>query len=191
MKKLFILFSIIILVFPVVSAYQLKMTVKECLISFNDPDFNLWNEATQSGVFLNYSNTNLNLGQDENQNFIVTNYQPVRKYFNNFNYSDVDSSIPILQISDEENMIYTQCKYKIGDQRIVPSSTGILHGGPGGISLYTTQDFNLSNGLFEQTSYPSRLINMAGKLNPSSSLYPQMALAKPIDIKRVYYFDII
>jgi len=116
---IYCLFMILILCSSV-NAYQKKMTVKECIFSYNDDNFDPWDESAQTGVFLKIINHNLVLGESQSPDYEYIVYQPTRTYYNNFNYGGT-STVPYLKVrtSNDENKIYTKCNYKVGDYRIL------------------------------------------------------------------------
>ena len=140
-----ILFSSLVLT-PNITAYQEKMTVKECYFSYNDNSFSSWNETEGKGIFMKINNSNLNLGALESPSYLITYYQnnqQPRAYYNNFNYGG-NSTYPILDVkTGQENLVYIKCIFKIGNYRVYPNDFYYMYGGNGD-GLKLTHDFNLT-----------------------------------------------
>ncbi|MEA3248694.1 MAG: hypothetical protein U9Q73_03250 [Nanoarchaeota archaeon] len=163
--------SIIFLLGSGVDAYQKKMTVKECIFSYNDDEFNAWDEAEQTGVFLKINNNNLVLGETQNPDYEYIVYQPARTYYNNFNYGGT-STIPYLKVraSNEENKVYTKCNYKVGDYRIFFASFYHNYGCHG---AYLTHDFDLTQDIVTEgmTGYSYSFISQYNNIASPYSRY--------------------
>ncbi len=175
-KIILIILSIFLLfLLPSVQAGYYKMTLKECNYSFNDLDFGAWNEAEQKGLFLRIENLNPNLDSDNlfpATNLNYTTFQPPKPYYNNLGgYNpagkwpyNMSSKIPFLNFKDGSNYIYIKCIHKIGNYRIFPMYYHPLYAASG---LWATQDFNLSIGIINTTTY----INYYQNLDPISLFY--------------------
>lgn len=188
-KTLFIVYclSIIFLLSSDVNAYQKKMTIKDCIFSYNDDEFNAWDESTQTGVFLKIINNNLVLGETQNPSYEYIVYQPARTYYNNFDYGGT-STIPYLKVraSNEENKVYTKCNYKVGDYRIF--FTNFFHN-YGSHCAYFTHDFNLTQNIVTEgmTGYSYSSIS---KYNNTASPYSRYSgTSAQVRTDGVFYID--
>lgn len=158
MKNL-LLTTMIILLFLVgfSCAYQKKMTLDNCIYSFNEEadsngnvPFNAWNQNSNSGVFMKIANANKVLGETQNIQLIYTFYQNngnSRNYYNNSAYTDKQSILPILNvIPGKSNQVYVKCSFVTGAYDIYIQDLELLyHGDNHGSHL--SEDFNLTKGI--------------------------------------------
>ncbi|MFW6047394.1 MAG: hypothetical protein ACOCP4_06400, partial [Candidatus Woesearchaeota archaeon] len=201
------IFLIVILSFSsntvnAIKADQEKFALKKCEYSFNDPDFNSWNEDTGEGVFLEVTNDNLNIGRGKEGDYSFEVFQDEREYYNNFGSYNPDgdwpynqtSNIPILQVDEESDTVYVNCSFKVGDYRIYPRSIYFLYlrNAKGG---ELTTDFNLSRGLIDENAdgygfLPKNYIRtqFEGNKNPASRYYKTGEITYSTN-DSVYYFD--
>lgn len=120
-----------------VSAYQKKMAIEECLMSYNDENYGPWDEANHQGVFVKVINHNPTLGESENANYEYINYQT----------NNPVNSMPILNIEPgKPNMLYTNCTQKVGDYRIYLQNYIVPYQGDGN-GLHLSPDFNFNDGI--------------------------------------------
>jgi len=193
-KNLILISILLIFLLQNVSAYQRKLTLKECFYSFNDINFGSWDG--QKGIFLKINNSNLKLGDGENPSYSHTSYQTFRGYYNNFNgynpsgvwpYNSM-SAIPILNVSkaNPENKVYINCTYVVGDYKISIKDYYAAHAANGN-GLLITHDFNLTTGIIKEDtqSYATTGFNYNNQWNFFSHY--------PVSIQRgsdsVYYVD--
>lgn len=166
MKKIFFVFLfILILLAGFSSAYQKKVAIKECLVSFNEvPDSNgnvafaPWNDATNSGVFMKIENKNLVLGESQTSNYIYTFYQnngQPRQYFNNTAVSG-SSFIPILNVKEGgNNKVFINCTFLVGSYNVVLQDFNLMYNGDDW-GLHLTEDFNLTQNIFSERNKLNR-----------------------------------
>lgn len=143
--SLFVIGVFILLLAVNVSAYQKKMAIEECLMSYNDENYGDWDEVNHRGVFVKVINHNLNLGESENADYEYINYQS--DSFNPLN------TMPILNIEPgKPNMLYTKCTQKVGDYRIYLQDYTVPYQG-GGYGLHLSPNFNFNNGITVETGF--------------------------------------
>lgn len=184
----FIVFICLIFLSGLVSSYQLKMTVDECIFSFNEePDgegnipFDDWDEENHRGVFMKIKNNNPNLGENENPSYSYTFYQnngESRNYYNNFvYYEDRYSSFPILNIDENNNnRVYINCTFIVGNYRIYFLNYRHMYA-----YLRLTPDFNITKGIFDETNTPSLATFHGNTYSHSTNVFARNDV--------VYYFD--
>ena len=123
MKKITLILNIILVTIIIcisVSALdQERAAIKECEYSFNDGSFGTWDEDTQTGTFMKVTNNNPTIGIGQNGDYEYISYQQPREYYNSFEKPGLISKIPILNVrSGQENKVYINCSFIIGDVRI-------------------------------------------------------------------------
>ena len=178
---------IIIFLSSSVSAYQKKMAVKDCIFSYNDEDFNNWDESAQTGIFLKITNSNLVLGETQNPSYEYIVYQPAKTYYNNFEYGGT-STVPYLKIrtSNEENKIYTKCNYKVGDYRIF--FVAFYHNF-GSHCAYLTHDFNLTQNIVAKGMTGYSYSSLSQYNNTPSSYSRYSGASSQVRTDGIFYID--
>lgn len=161
-----------------------KVALKYCNYSFNDPDFNIWDVTTQTGVFLEIRNVNMvtYLNDADSKTYYDTgkysyrNYQPLRGYYTNFGtYNptglwpyNTTSRLPFLNLKPSGNKIYLKCVYSSLFRIMIIEDYEFDAQPGGGGGVYASFDFNLTEDYIRNSPkyFKSTNIYSSDPLNP-------------------------
>lgn len=155
MKRVFFILLMCVLVLEFSCAYQEKLLIDNCSLSYRDENFGAWDEASGSGVFMGVNNTNKDFGENENAVYDYIYYQAGQGYYNNFGEHDSSGAHPYNQVSyipvlnivpGDEELVYIRCDYLVNDMVFFTSNYFRYY------YNYPTGDFNVTRDLAPEST---------------------------------------